>query len=126
MMPDIRHGHADVLGEGPGAVHPDADGVLAKMTAAREAVAAAPADNVTFRADDLSRVKIIHVRAGSHHFTDKFMPHNHRHRDRLLRPRIPFIDMQVRSADSCLVDFDENIIDANFRLRDILEPQSPL
>jgi hypothetical protein len=63
MMPDVRHRHADVFGEGPGAVHADADGVFAKMPAAGEAVAAAPADDVALGADDLARMEVVHVRA---------------------------------------------------------------
>jgi hypothetical protein len=54
------------------------------------------------------------------------MPHDHRHRDRLLRPGVPFVDVQVGAADAGFADLDEDIIDADLRLRDILEPESAL
>lgn len=54
------------------------------------------------------------------------MPHDRRHRDGLLLPGVPFVNIQVRTIDAGLEDLDEDIIDADLRLQDILEPESAL
>jgi hypothetical protein len=126
MMPDVRHRHADVFGEGSGAVHADADGVFAKVAASGEAVAAATADDVALGADDLAGMEVVHVGADGDDLADELMPDDHRHRNGLLRPGVPFVDVQVGAADAGFADLDEDIIDADLRLRDILEPESAL
>ena len=58
VLPDVRHGQDDELGEGTIARDADAERVGAEMAAAGEAVAAASADDVAFPADQLARVHV--------------------------------------------------------------------
>src|SRR5687767_10539579 len=94
------------------------------MAATGQTVAATSANDMPFRADDVTQMEIIHVRADLHDFADKFVTDHHRHWDRLLRPRVPFVNVQVGAADSGLVNPDEHIIDPTLRLGDILEPET--
>src|SRR6185369_11324146 len=54
------------------------------------------------------------------------MAHCHRHRNGLLRPGIPVVDMHVRAADRGLGDLDEHIVGADFRLVDVPHPDAGL
>ena len=54
---------------------------------------------------------------------DELMPDDERRLDRLGRPVVPRIDMQVRPADPGLVDPDQDVVDADVRARHLLEPQ---
>ena len=94
------------------------------MTPPRETVATATADDVPLCADDLARMKVAHIAAHAHDFTDELMTHDHRHGDRLLRPRVPFVDVEVSAADAGLVDLDQHIVDADFGLGHVLEPEA--
>jgi hypothetical protein len=94
------------------------------MAAASETVAAAAADHVALRTDNFASVEIAHVRAHLHDLTHEFMADDHWHRDRLLRPGIPFVNVQVRAADAGFVNLDQDVIDADFGFRNILQPQS--
>src|SRR5262249_17801724 len=107
-----------------GAIHADADGVGAKMAASGEAVAATAADHVAFAADNFAGEEVVHVLAHFHDLADELVADDHRHGDRLLRPRIPLVDMQVRAADAGAVDADEHVVDAAGGLGDIFEPEA--
>ncbi len=72
----------------------------------------------------MRRPRAIHADADD--FTDELMPHDRRHRDGLLLQGVPFVNIQVRTADASLADIDEDIIDADQRRQDILEPGSAL
>ena len=74
--------------------------VLAQVPAAGQAIAAAAADDVSLAADDLAGVKILDVRADLDDFADELMADDHRHRDGLLRPGVPFVDVQIGAADA--------------------------
>ena len=124
VVPDIRHRHADVFRERPRAVHTDALRVRAKMPPPREAVPATPAHDMPLRAHDVALAEIIHVRSDVHDLADELMPHDHRHRDRLLRPRVPFENVQVRPADARLEDADEHVVDSDDRLGNVLQPEA--
>ena len=43
---------------------------------------------------------------------------------RLLRPFIPAVNMQIGSADTGLVNFDKDVIDADFGFRNVLKPET--
>jgi hypothetical protein len=52
------------------------------------------------------------------------MSYNQRYRDGLLRPRIPFINVKVRAADPGAIHANENVVNSDFRLRYVLQPQT--
>ena len=71
-------------------------------------------------------VEVAHVRADVDDLADELVPDHHRHRDRLLRPVVPAVDVQVGAADPRLADADQDVVDADLRLRDVLEPEARL
>jgi hypothetical protein len=120
----VAGGNAEVLGEGALAVHADTLGVLAEVAAAGEAVAADAADDVALAIDKVAGLEADHVAADLLDHADKLVSDDHRHRDGLLGPRVPVVDVDVGAADRSLLDLDQHVVDAGFRHRDLgeLEP----
>lgn len=94
------------------------------MPTPSQTIPASPADDVPFAANDLAGMKIIYVGADSDDFSDKLVSNRHRNRDSGARPIVPVIDMDVGAADSCVSDADQNVVDADYGLRNIFKPQS--
>ena len=126
VLPDIRHWQRDILGKCAGAVDADAGRVFTQMPPPRQAVAAAATDNMTLATDNLAGKEVGDIRADFDNLADKLMPNDQRHRNGLLRPRIPVVDMQVRSADARALDTDQNVIDADTGLGNLFQPQARL
>ena len=101
VVPDIGIGNGDIFGEGAGAVDADAAGVRAQVPPAGHAVAAAAADDVALAARRSSPgVIVVDVLADLDDLADEFVADHHRHGNRLLRPLVPFVDVQVGAADA--------------------------
>ena len=115
-----------ILGERAGPIDADALRVLAQMPAAGQAVAAAAADDVPLAADDLADVKIVDVGADLDDLADELVADDHRHGDRLLRPGVPVVDVQVGAADAGAQHLDQHVVDADRRHRHVVEPQAGL
>ncbi len=118
-MPAIRLGNGDELGPGAIAIYADALRVRAKMTTPGEAIAAMPAGDVAFAGDEVAFGKTFDVIADKIDNADKLVADGHRDRDRLLRPRVPVVNVNVGSADRRLQNADEDIVafdlwDGNF------------
>src|SRR5215472_8561055 len=96
------------------------------MTSTSEAVAAAAANDVTLAADAIANVEITDVGSNFHDFAYKLMTNYERNRDCLLRPRVPFVNVQVCSANAGCEDPDLHIVDADLRLGHILYPKTTL
>ncbi len=106
MMPDIRHRKRNVFGKRALTIDSDPDRVSTQVPTTSQAIAAQPADNVPFPADNLTRVKVRDVRTNVDNLADKLMPDGHRHRNRLLSPGIPLINVDVGAADARPMNFD--------------------
>ena len=52
------------------------------------------------------------------------MPDDHRHGNRLLRPGVPFVDVQIGAADAGAQHLDQHVVDADGRPGHVLEPKS--
>ena len=83
-----------------------------------------PADDVAFAGHEIARRETFHPIADPLDDADKFMPDDHRHRDRLLRPGVPVINVDIGPADRSFLDPDEDIIVADFRHRHVLQPKT--
>jgi len=125
-IPDVRHRHADELGERPVAVDPDPSGGVAQVSPAGQAVAAAPAHHMSLGADQITHVEIVHVAADLDDPADELVADHHRDLDRLLGPGVPVVDVHVRAADRGLHDFDQHVVDIDSRLRHVLHPEADL
>ena len=124
VVPDIGHWQRDVLGKRAGPIDSDTDGMGTQMASSRQAVSAAATDNMSFSADDLACVKVRHVCSDFDHLADKFVSDHHRHGNGLLSPVIPLVYVYVCSTNTRLMHADQNVVDADFRLRHIFEPES--
>src|SRR5262245_61221442 len=116
MMPDIGHGDRNEFSKSAAPIDANSHCVFAKMAATRQAIAPSAADYMPLRTDDYSRKEVLHIRTHLDDFADEFVSHNHRHRNRLLRPRVPLVNMQVSAANAGSVDTNEHIVDADGRL----------
>ena len=85
-----------------------------------------PANDMTFTTDDVSFREVMHVRADFDDSPDELMPHHHRHRDRLLSPSVPVVDVHVCPTDPGLQDLDQDIVDSRSGYRHIFHPQPGL
>ena len=54
------------------------------------------------------------------------MPDGHRHRNRLLRPRVPVIYMNVSPADRCFDHANERIVAGDLRNGNFFQPKTGL
>src|SRR5690606_31599546 len=103
-------------------VYADARGVAAQVRASAATVTAMTAGNVAFAGNTIADAESFDFLADTHHFTNVFMTDNHRNRDGFLRPFIPVIDVNVSAADGCFTDFNEQIVVADFRFRNVGHP----
>jgi hypothetical protein len=121
VMPDVRHRDRHELREGAVAAHPEADRVGAQVAPAGEAVTAAAAHDVALAGHEVARPEVRHVRAHFDDLTDELVPDDERRLDRFRRPRVPRRDVEVRAADAGPADPDEDVVDADRRLRHLAQ-----
>ena len=124
MVPDVGHRQREIFGERPGPIHADALRVLAEMPAAGQAISAAAADDVPFAADDVAEVEILDVGADRDDPADELMPDDQRHGNRLLRPGVPVVNVDVGAADARAIDLDQHVVDADLGHGHVFEPQT--
>src|SRR5439155_12028659 len=89
-----------------------------------QAIPASAADHVTLAANDLADVEVLDVGADLDDLADELVADNHGDRDRLLGPGIPFVDVQVGAADAGAQDLDKDIVDADSRDWNLIQPQA--
>ena len=97
-----------------------------QMPSSGHAVATAPTDDVSLAADDVARMEVAHVRPDVDDLADELVPDHERHGNRLLRPGVPRVDVEVGAADAGLPHPDQHVVDPDLGLRHILEPQARL
>src|SRR5690606_17512556 len=105
----VDRGDGEVFGEGAGAVDADADGVAAEMSAPGAAIAAEAAGDVALARDSVADGEAAHLDAHVDDLADIFVADLHRHRNRLLRPIVPFPDVAIGAANRRLPDPDEDV-----------------
>src|SRR6187402_2255193 len=123
MYPDIGHWQRDVFCECTRPVYAHSTRMRAEMPPACKAVAAMPANNVPLAADRLAWEEIRDIGSHAHDLTHELMPDRHRHVDSFLRPIIPVIDVDIGAADRRLFNPNEHIVNADLRLRHVIQPQ---
>src|SRR6516165_4732722 len=115
MRPDVAHRHGDVLRKAARPVDAHPARGRAEVPPPRQTVAAAPADDVALSTYHLAGEEVDHVRPDGRHFPLELVPDHHGYRDRPAGPRVPFQNVQIRSADGRPVHPDEHIVDADLR-----------
>ena len=101
---DVARRDADILRERTVAVDADADMVLAPLNIAGVTVAAVAAGDMTLAGDALADREARDARAKLGDLADILMADDLWGLDVLLRPLVPFVDMDVGAADRGLVD----------------------
>ena len=98
--------------------------VRAQMAPPGQTIAAAPANDVPFPADDIAGMKVRHVRADFDDLSAEFVPDDQRHVNRGLRPLVPVVDVQVGAANSRAKHANLYVVDAGLGLGNVFEPQA--
>ena len=95
----VAGGDRQVLGETALAVHAHAHGVAAQVAPAGAAVAAVAAGDVAFARDAVADREAAHFAAHVDDAAEVLVADGHGHRDGLLRPGVPVVDVHVGAAD---------------------------
>jgi hypothetical protein len=107
----VERGHREILCERTIAIYPDDDGGCADVPVPGSTAPAMPAHDVTFSGDELSHLKLVaDVCAQLYDFSGELMTHHNRWSDSALRPLIPFVNMNVGTAHSRMMNTNENIV----------------
>ena len=107
-------------------VDPDPDGGFTNMLPAPPTVPAVSAGNVTFACDPVSLLKFPDFTPNLCHMPHVFMTNGHAHRDGLLSPLVPAVNMQIRSANGRLAHLDQHVVGTDYRNWNILHPDALL
>ena len=94
------------------------------MLTAAAAVAAVSAGNVTLSGDAVADFVVLHAASHLDDFSNVLVAYGHRGLDGVLRPLVPVVDVQVGAADGYLPYFDQYVINAYFRHRDVFHPDT--
>jgi hypothetical protein len=94
------------------------------MSHAPTAVAAMSADDMSFGCNAFANGEVLHTFAHFGYDAYELVSHRIRRFTVRLRPRVPFIHMEVGTADSGFGDLDQHIIDPYFRHGDIFHPDA--
>ena len=122
---DVGLRDGDILGKATVLAHDtDRDRVLAHVPHTTAAVTAMPTDNMSFRRDTFADLKITDTRTYFSDHSDELMSHRIGRFAVGLRPRIPFIHMQVGTADSSLDHLDQHVVDAYLGHRHLFHPDT--
>mmetsp|Transcript_19346 Transcript_19346/g.53121 ORF Transcript_19346/g.53121 Transcript_19346/m.53121 type:complete len:273 (-) Transcript_19346:175-993(-) len=121
---NVHRRDAQVFCERALAIHADADGVAAKVSDSRAAIAAMPAHDVALATHAVTLLEALDVWAHVHHDARELMPDGHAPRDRLLRPLVPVVDVHVRAADRCALHLDQDIVISRLRHLLLVHPNA--
>src|SRR5690554_910715 len=94
------------------------------MASPGQAVTAAPAYHMALAGNNLPRVEVVDIGADFDDLADKFVTHYHGHRNGLLSPAVPMIDMHVSTANSGSLDLDQHVIDTDRWNRHFFQPET--
>src|SRR5262249_39293677 len=126
VPPGVRGRQHDVLGKRSRIVDAHALRVRALDAPPGHAVAATAAHEVALTAHEIARVQLPHVGPGFDDLANELMADDERHRYVRLSPAVPFIDVQVRTADTGSEYADQHIVPAWGGDWDILKPEAGL
>ena len=124
QLEDIAGRNGQIFGKGAGPVHAHARSVPAQVPPARPAITAVPAGNVALSGHAVTGVEAAHFHAQFDDFAGILVTHGHGHGHGFLRPGIPVVDVHVGAADGRSMHFDEYVVVADGRLRDVLQPDA--
>jgi hypothetical protein len=124
QMEGVDRRDRQVLGEAARAVDADADRVAAQVAAPGAAVAAVAAGDMPLARDPLADLEAPNLAAEARDLAGELVADGHGHRDRLLGPTVPVVDVNVGAADRGLADLDQHVVVADLRLDGPLHPDA--
>jgi hypothetical protein len=123
-LPDIRRREAKEVREAAITIDADDRHLTADMTLSRTAEEAMPATDMTLSRHDVSGFYIRYGGSNLLHHSHKFVANDQGRPQPVGCPLIPSIDMHVRSADSRLLDSNDDIVLRTFRARSFFQRQA--
>ena len=120
----VKRRDHQIFGKAARTVDADARGIAAQVRTPGAAVTAVAAGDMPFAGNAIAKLKAANLLTDAHHFADVFMAHHHRHRNGLLRPLIPVVDVHVGTANRGLANFNQQIVMADFRFRHVGHPDA--
>jgi hypothetical protein len=69
-------------------------------------------------------VKVVHVLPDFLNRSNKLVSDLHGDRNGLLRPGVPVVDVHIRPANRRFMDFDQDVVEADFRHRNVFQPDT--
>jgi hypothetical protein len=79
---------------------------------------------MAFARHDHSGREVVNILPDLDDLADEFVAYHHRHRDRLLGPFVPFVDVEIGAADRRPLHLDLDVVDAGLGLRNVLQPEA--
>src|SRR5690606_20470222 len=126
QLEDVEGGHGDVLRESTGPADADADGVAAQVTAPGPAIAADAAGDVSLRGYAVAGHQAAHLAAAFDDLAAELVTYDERHRDRVARPIVPLVDVDIGAADGDPAHFYQDVVVPGRRQVDVLHPDAGL
>src|ERR1700691_1619047 len=126
MPPNVGHGQRNEFSKGSRSIHAHAQRMRTQVPPSCQAIAAAATDHMPLATHDIAWIEVVDVRAHSDDLPDKFVPDGHRHRNRLLRPGVPLVDMNVGTTDAGISNANQNVVDADGRFSNLFQPEASL
>src|ERR1700691_4622646 len=124
MPPNVGHGQRNEFSKGSRSIHAHAQRMRTQVPPSCQAIAAAATDHMPLATHDIAWIEVVDVRAHFDDLADKFVPDGHRHRNRLLRPGVPLVDMNVGAADAGISNANQNVVDTDGRLSNLFQPEA--
>jgi hypothetical protein len=108
----------------PWPINPYALCVRTEMAPARKTVPASAANDMPLAARQVAHLKIRDVRSDRDNLAHEFVPDDERNRNRGSGPQVPFIDMEIRSANTRIERANLHVIDAGLGLLHLFHPHA--
>src|SRR5262245_46168933 len=96
------------------------------MAPAGQAIPTTTANDMPLAANEAAGMEVLHVASEFDDLANKLVANNQSKRNRLARPRIPFVNVEVCTADSRHEDADQNVVRCDRRYRNVFEPKPRL
>ena len=114
----------DILRKGAIAINTDAKRIHAEVATAGATIAAYAAGNVTFRRHPIANRKSFDFAATLDNLAEKLVTNCGGNFDRVARPVVPLINMDVGAANSSAFDANQNVVMPNRRSGYVLHPDA--
>ena len=124
VHPDIGHRQRQILGKAPGRLTPTPCVSLHRCRRPARQLRQRPQTTCPSPLTTSPTWKSLDVGPDLDDLADELMADHHRHRNGLLGPGIPLVDVQIGAADAGAEHLDEHVVDADRGPGNVLEPQA--